>query len=219
MIQLLYATTNPAKYTAMRDALQPLGIRLLSLRDMEQVPTAPEEGGSPRENARQKALFYYEHYHIPLFSCDSGLYLEKLPQELQPGLHVRSPQGVYLDDQAMLDYYGGLAAHYGDIVARYRNAICLVLDHEHIYESMDESLASSRFLITARPHEILRPGFPLDSLSKRLDTGEYYYDVNAHDADDLVGYEGFAAFFRKYAKALRSQAGVFSQNFHTFITF
>lgn len=198
-MQLLYATTNPAKYTAMRDALQPLGISLRSLRDMEQVPAAPEEGGSPQENARQKALFYYEHYGIPLFSCDSGLYLENLPQELQPGLHVRSPQGVYLDDQAMLDYYGGLADRYGDIVARYHNAICLVLDREHIFESMDESLASKRFLITAKPHEIRRPGFPLDSISKRLDTGEYYYDVNAHDADDLVGYEGFAAFFRKYA--------------------
>lgn len=198
-MELLFATSNPAKYTAMRDALQPLGIHLLSLRDMEQVPMAPEEGGSPLENARQKALFYYDHYGIPLFSCDSGLYLENLPQELQPGLHVRSPQGVYLDDQAMLDYYGGLAARYGDITARYHNAICLVLDWEHIYESMDESLASNRFLITARPHEIRRQGFPLDSISKKLDTGEYYYDVNAHDADDLVDYEGFVDFFRRHA--------------------
>lgn len=195
-MELLYATSNPAKYTAMRDALQPLGVSLRSLRDMEQVSVAPEEGSTPVENARQKALFYYDHYGIPLFSCDSGLYLENLPQELQPGLHVRSPQGVYLDDQAMLDYYGGLAARYGDIVARYHNAICLVLNREHICESMDESLASERFLITAKPHEIRRPGFPLDSISKRLDTGAYYYDVNAHDADDLVGYEGFVEFFR-----------------------
>ena len=133
-MQLLYATSNPAKYTAMRDALQPLDISLLCLRDMEQVPVAPEEGQSPLENARQKALFYYDHYGIPLFSCDSGLYLENLPRELQPGLHVRSPQGVYLDDQAMQDYYGGLAARYGDITARYHNAICLVVDREHIYD-------------------------------------------------------------------------------------
>lgn len=198
-MKLLYATSNPAKYTAMRDALQPLGIRLLCLRDMEQVPVAPEDGSTPLENARQKALFYYDHYGIPLFSCDSGLYLENLPQELQPGLNVRSPQGVYLDDQAMLDYYGGLASRYGDITARYRNAICLVLDREHICESMDERLASRRFLLTAKPHEVRRPGFPLDSISKRLDTGEYYYDLNAHDADDLVGYEGFVEFFRNNA--------------------
>ncbi len=197
-MQLLYATSNPAKYTAMRDALQPLDISLLCLRDMEQVPVAPEEGQSPLENARQKALFYYDHYGIPLFSCDSGLYLENLPRKLQPGLHVRSPQGVYLDDQAMQDYYGGLAARYGDITARYHNAICLVVDRGHIYESMDESLASHRFLLTAKPHKIRRPGFPLDSISKKLDTREYYYDLNAHDADELVGYEGFAAFFREH---------------------
>lgn len=196
-MKLLYATSNPAKYTAMRDALQPLGIRLLSLRDMNQVPVAPEEGKTLRENARQKALFYYQHYEIPLFSCDSGLYFENLPQELQPGIHVRSPQGVYLDDQAMLDYYGGLAARYGDLTARYRNAVCLITDPKHIYESMDESLASNRFLLTARPHRILRPGFPLDSLSKKLPSGEYYYDINSHDADDLVGYEAFTTFFHE----------------------
>ena len=199
-MQLLFATSNPAKYTAMRDALQPLGISLLSLKDMRQVPVAPEEGGTPLENARQKANFYYDHYEIPLFSCDSGLYLEGLPPELQPGLHVRSPQGVYLDDQGMLEYYGGLAARYGDITAQYRNAVCLVLDRGHSSESMEESLASRRFLLTARPHEIRRPGFPLDSISKRLDTGEYYYDINAHDADELVGYEGFVDFFRANLK-------------------
>ncbi len=196
-MQLLYATSNPAKYTAMRDALKPLGIRLLNLRDMEQVPLAPEEGMTLRENARQKALFYYEHYQTALFSCDSGLYFENLPQELQPGIHVRSPRGIYLDDRAMLDYYGGLAARYGDITARYCNAICLITDPEHIYESMDESLASRKFLLTAKPHKILRPGFPLDSLSKQLSSGEYYYDINSHDADDLVGYEGFVEFFRE----------------------
>lgn len=195
-MQLLYATSNPAKYTAMRDALRPLGISLLSLKDMRQVPVAPEEGNTPLENARQKAYFYYEQYEIPLFSCDSGLYLEGLPAELQPGLHVRSPRGVYLDDQGMLDYYGGLAARYGDITARYRNAVCLVLDREHISESMDDSLASKRFLLTAKPHAIRRPGFPLDSISRELETGEYYYDINAHDADELVGYEGFVEFFR-----------------------
>lgn len=195
-MQLLYATSNPAKYTAMRDALRPLGISLLSLKDMRQVPVAPEEGNTPLENARQKAYFYYEQYEIPLFSCDSGLYLEGLPPQLQPGLHVRSPQGVYLDDQGMLDYYGGLAARYGDITARYRNAVCLILDREHISGSMDDSLASKCFLLTAKPHVIRRSGFPLDSISRELETGEYYYDINAHDADDLVGYEGFVEFFR-----------------------
>lgn len=196
-MQILYATSNPAKYTAMRDALAPLGIHLLSLRDMDEVPVAPEEGSTPQENARQKALFYYEHYQIPLFSCDSGLYFENLPRELQPGIHVRSPRGKYLDDEAMLAYYGSLAAQYGDITARYHNAICLVVDPKHIYESMDESLASERFLLSSQPHEIRRPGFPLDSLSKKLPTKEYYYDLNPHDADDLVGYEGFVRFFRE----------------------
>lgn len=71
-MQLLFATSNSAKYTAMRDALQPLGISLICLKDMEQVPTAPEEGISPLENARQKALYYYDCYGIPLFPVIPG---------------------------------------------------------------------------------------------------------------------------------------------------
>ena len=50
-MRLLFATTNPAKYTAMRDALQPLGICLVSLRDMEQVPAAFSRGLLPSSGA------------------------------------------------------------------------------------------------------------------------------------------------------------------------
>ena len=39
----------------------------------------------------------------------------------------------------MLAYYSGLVAEYGGLHAYYRNAICLIMDEEHIYESMDET--------------------------------------------------------------------------------
>lgn len=202
MIRLLYGTTNPAKLTAMRDHISPLGIDLIGLEDLEgAIPQVAENGSTPLENARMKAHAYYEHYRMPVFSCDSGLYLEGLPKELQPGIHVRTVSGKYLSDEEMLSYYSGLAKAYGDLTARYVNAICLVLDAEHIYESMDESLASEKFILTAIPYPgSVRKGFPLDSLSKEIASGKYYYELNHDNADALVHYPGFVEFFRTHMR-------------------
>lgn len=206
MVTLLYGTTNPAKLSSMRKALKPLQIEILGLKDMGgEIPEVIEDGSTPLENARKKAHAYYEHYKIPVFSCDSGLYFEGLPEHLQPGIHVRTFFGSYFTDKEMLDYYSGLALQYGDIKARYYNAICLITDGEHIYESMDESLASNPFLITSKPYPYVREGFPLDSLSIDITSGKYYYELSDKkqekitdaDADELVGYDGFVDFFNK----------------------
>ena len=95
-------------------------------------------------------------------------------------------------------HYTGLAREYGDLVARYRNAICLVVDEEHIYEAMDESMASRPFLITSKPHSAIRhKGFPLDSISKDLESGKYFYDMTQEEMDLFAVQGGFLEFFRR----------------------
>mgnify|MGYP002225500190 CR=1 FL=1 len=69
-------------------------------------------------------MAYYEAFQIPVFSCDSGLYFDNVPDEVQPGVHVRNVNGKCLSDDEMIDYYSGLVKAYGNLVARYRNAIC-----------------------------------------------------------------------------------------------
>ena len=199
-MKLLYGTGNPAKLEAMRRRLAGLDFEIAGLKDMEkEAPQVPEDGRTPLENARQKALAYHKFYGIPVFSCDSGLYFEGLPEELQPGVHVRTVGGRYLTDQEMLEYYGSLAKKYGGLKARYRNAICLVVDREHVYESMDESLASDYFLLTGIPHSgIQHRGFPLDSLSVDIKTGKYFYDLEEEQVDQVAVEDGFLEFFRRY---------------------
>ena len=199
MKKLLYGTGNPAKLESMRRRLGGLQVEILGLEDMErEAPDVPEDGCTPLENARKKALAYHQFYGIPVFSCDSGLYFEGLPEELQPGVHVRTVNGRYLTDEEMLAPYAGLAKKYGNLKARYRNAICLVLDEEHIYESMDESLASEYFLITDTPYSGIRhKGFPLDSLSVDITTGKYFYEMSDERTDQLAVEDGFLEFFRK----------------------
>lgn len=198
-MKLLYATGNPAKVTAMRNRLSALGIELIGLKDLNlTIPEVVEDGNTPLENASKKALGYYEAFQIPLFSCDSGLYLDGIPQELQPGIHVRTINGKYLTDAEMMDYYSGLAVKYGDLTARYRNAICLILDKKHIYKAMEESMASKPFIITSKPHPRRKEGFPLDSLSIDIRTGKYYYDLEKDELDQVAVEDGFLDFFKKY---------------------
>jgi len=196
-MKLLYGTGNPAKLEAMRRRLAGLGYEILGLKDMEgEAPEVVEDGATPLENARKKAFSYYKAFGVPVFSCDSGLYFEGVPEEIQPGVHVRTVKGKYLTDEEMQAYYSGLAERYGGLKARYRNAVCFVADEEHVYESMDESLASEPFLIVAKPHSKIRhKGFPLDSMSVDLKTGKYYYDLEGRDLDRLALEDGFFQFF------------------------
>lgn len=197
-MKLLYGTGNPAKLSLMRKWLEPLEYELIGLKDLNlDIPDVPENGNTPLENARQKALAYYHAFQIPVFSCDSGLYFDNIPDELQPGVHVRTVNGKYLTDNEMLAYYSGLAKQYGNLTARYKNAICFVMDAAHIYEAMEPSMESEKFIITEKPHSVLTPGFPLDSLSVDLKSGKYYYDLPAGWTKNDTVEDGILEFFRK----------------------
>lgn len=202
-MKLLYGTGNQAKLDVMRRQIASLPVELVGLDSMHgEIPQVTEDGNSLTENARKKALAYYEAFKIPCFSCDSGLYFDNVPEALQPGLHVRTVNGVYLTDDEMLSYYTGLARKYGMLRARYRHAFCLVLDEEHIYSVMDDSTSSELFLMTDTPHSaVRRPGFPLDSISIDISTKMYYYDLNREKLDRLAVKEGALAFLETYLPA------------------
>ena len=201
-MKLLFGTGNQAKLSAMRNRLEKIGIELIGLNDLSSeghtIPDVAEDGNTPLENARLKALAYYQAFQMPVFSCDSGLYFDNVPDEVQPGVHVRTVKGEYLSDEEMIAHYAGLARQYGKLMARYRNAICLVLDEIHIYESMDLSIASEPFILTDTPHSAIRKkGFPLDSLSLDIKTGKYYYDLTEEEMEQFAVEEGVLLFFEK----------------------
>lgn len=200
-MKLLYGTGNLAKLSAMRNRLEQLDIELIGLNDLrvegKNVPEVKEDGNTPLENARLKAMVYYEAFQIPVFSCDSGLYFDNVPDEVQPGVHVRNVNGKCLSDDEMIDYYSGLVKAYGNLVARYRNAICFVMDNPHIYETMEPSMESEKFILTDKPHSTIRKeGFPLDSISLDIKTNKYYYDLPEDKLEQLAVEDGFLEFFK-----------------------
>lgn len=204
--ELIYGTGNPAKLQAMRRTLAGLPCQLVGLgqaagREGLALPEIEENGDSPLENARLKAGVYYDLFQKPVFSCDSGLYLwnqetgKMLPKELQPGIHVRGRGEKRLTDEELIERYTGLAREYGPVLARYKNGICLIMDREHIYESMDETLWGEAFLFTDKPHARRVPGFPLDSISIDISSGKYYYDLEGDSQDSVAAESGFRRFF------------------------
>ncbi|MBQ3543604.1 MAG: hypothetical protein IJA34_01250 [Lachnospiraceae bacterium] len=159
-MKLLFGTGNKAKLSVMRNRLDKIGIELIGLNDLKAegktIPKVEESGNTPLENARLKALAYYEEFGIPVFSCDSGLYFDNVPDDVQPGVHVRNVNGKCLSDDEMLEYYVELARKYGNLMAQYRNAICFIMDKDHTYEAMDPSIYSEKFILTDKPHSLIR---------------------------------------------------------------
>lgn len=196
-MKILYGTTNKGKLQAMRSALEPFDIELVGLNDMEgELPQIEENGATPLENAKIKALAYYDRFQMPVFSCDSGLYFDELEEQEQPGIYVRRVHGKELTDDEMIEYYAALArAHGGRITGQYRNAIFFVMDREHCYSSMDESIGTERFTLVTKPHSKRIEGFPLDSLSIDISTGKYYYDLDVKDVSTSVD-DGVRRFFK-----------------------
>lgn len=199
-MQLIYGTGNPAKLASMADMLRGLPVEILSPAQAGlRLPEVEESGNDPLQNARLKAQACYAAWGRPVFSCDSGLYLEGVDEGDQPGVRVRTVGGRRLDDVQMMAHYGALAARCGGVVAaRYHNAICLIDGQGALHERCDESLRSARFGLCALSHARRVPGFPLDALSVDLTTGRYYYDLE--DADWLTEAcsegMGFRAFFQ-----------------------
>lgn len=188
-MKILYGTTNKAKIQVMKNAVESLDIELIGLGDMDsELPNIIENGKTPLDNAEIKARAYYEAFHMPVFSCDSGLYFDELQDDEQPGLHVRRVNGKELTDDEMIEYYGSLAKQYGGkITGRYRNAIYFILDENHHYSSMDMSIATEPFILVQKPHSKQRvEGFPLDSLSVDITTGKYYYDLDVKEVSTSV---------------------------------
>jgi len=206
-MQLLFGTGNPAKLAFMRKRLAPLGLDILGLANMPHAaPSVAENGRDPLDNAHLKALAYHQAFGMPVFSCDSGLFITGLPPERQPGVHVRNVGGKTLSDDEMISHYAALIHSLGGRAqARYRNAICLVMDEYNIYEQYNDAIASRAFVLADMPHERRTPGFPLDSLSIDLATGAYYFDLEGGGiADEPAMFidEAYRGFFR-HALGLR----------------
>ena len=112
-MKVLFATTNPAKVEKYKEALKEKDIEIITLKDLNLDLHVEETGKNCIENALIKAKAYYEATRIVSIGMDNTLFIEELPEEKQPGTHVRRINGKELTDEEMIEYYTNLVKENG----------------------------------------------------------------------------------------------------------
>lgn len=177
-MKILFATTNPAKVGKYRKALEEKGIELITIKDLEFKLNINENGKDAIENAYIKAKAYYEATGITTIGMDNNLFIEELPDEMQPKTHVRRVNGKELTDDEMIVYYTNLVKEYGGkLTAKwvYGMVIC---DNRG---KKEYSWTKDHFYFLDKPCEKRNQGYPLDSISIIPEFNKYLVELTEED--------------------------------------
>lgn len=184
MKKVLFATGNIAKVKRFKDKLLARGIELLSLKDLNISLSVEENGTSAIENALIKARAYKKEVDMPVMAMDDSLYLENVPENLQPGLFVRRVNGKSLTDEEMIEHYSNLVKDYGvdgAIVARWIYGLAIIKENtERTY-----TWSKNDFLLVDTPSKVVNPGYPLNSISKNIKLDKYFSEMTQEDQESV----------------------------------
>ncbi len=161
-MKYLLATTNKAKIRYYGTKLKERGIEIMTLEDLNIECEIDETGKNPIENAIIKASAYHELSGLPTIALDEGLFLEGVPDSIQPGTHVRRVNGKRLNDSEMIDYYIDLVNKYGNdgILNGYFLKGVAIVNQDSTYTF---DYKANRQL-TNKQSEVIDEGYPLASI-------------------------------------------------------
>ena len=174
MKKVLFATANPAKVKKYKKALEEKGIELITIKDLNLKLNIEENGKNAIENAYIKAKTYYEATKMPVIGMDNNLFIEELPEEKQPGTHVRRINGKELNDDEMIEYYTNLVKEYGGkLTAKWVYGMVICSQNGVAKYSWNKD----HFYFVDKPCEKRNPGYPLDSISVMPDNNKYWLEL------------------------------------------
>lgn len=181
MKKIIFATNNPSKIKRFKDKLKENDIELLSLKDMNISLNVLENGNDTIENALIKVRECYKITNLPSIGMDDSLYLEGVPDNLQPGLFVRRVNGKTLTDEEMIDYYTNLVKKYGinnKINCKWIYGLALIDSNgrEKTY-----TWCKDNFYMVDTVSKIINEGYPLNSISKYKKIDKYFTEVSNED--------------------------------------
>lgn len=183
MKKILFATENESKVNRFKDKLLKHNIEILSINDIDSKVLINETGKTVIENALIKAKSYSNMYDI-VFAMDDSLYIEGIPDNLQPGLFVRRVNGKTLTDEEMIDYYSNLAKTYGKdgkLTAKWVYGLALInKKKEYTYTFSKED-----FYIVETPSDKANKGYPLNSISINKKLNKYFTDITKEEKESI----------------------------------
>lgn len=184
MKKVLFATENESKAKRFKDGLLKNNIEIITVNDLEKKLDIEENGKDAIGNALIKARAYANVYDLPVFAMDDNLYIEKIPDDKQPGMYVRRVNGKRLNDDEMIKYYSNLASVYGDngkLTCRWVYGIAVINNGiESTYTWSKEN-----FYIVDKPSNKVNPGYPLNSISINKKLNKYFTDITKDDKKDI----------------------------------
>ena len=161
-MKILLATTNPAKKKTYQSILNEIGVDVVSLKDLDINIDVEETGNNSIENAKIKAEAYQKISGLPTIATDDCLYLNDVPDDVQPGPNVRRVNGKRLNDQEMVEHYINIANVHGKkgiIKGYFLKGIAFATEES---TSIFESKASRIFV--NKKSDIIDEGYPLRSI-------------------------------------------------------
>lgn len=182
-MKVLFATTNPAKIKKYHEELEKRGIEIVTIKDLGINIKVEESGKNAIENAYIKAKAYYEATGITTIGMDNNLFIEELPEEKQPGTHVRRVNGKELNDDEMIEYYSNLVKKYGGrLTAKWVYGM-VIYDGK---EAKEHSWNKSHFYFVDTPSKNREPGYPLDSISIMPENNKYWTDLTEEEKKEVA---------------------------------
>jgi len=160
-MKVLIATKNKGKIEKYSGILNSLGIDYCTLNDINLDIEINENGNTTTENAIIKAKAYYEKFKFSVLADDSGLIIDKLSKEKQPGIFVRRHNGKELTDEEIIELYSKEIEKVGGESTGAFVISIAIIDEEgniHIKETKHKRLFISK------PDTNRIPGYPLSSL-------------------------------------------------------
>ena len=183
MKKLLLGTTNKSKIITVKSASEGLEFEFLNLKDFGiENYDVEETGKSEKENAVIKAVEYYRISKTPVLSIDTGLYLEGLSEEKQPGVFVRRMVSEKATDREMTDYYKKMIKSLGgSVIGKWKIAYCFVKSENEmlIYE-----VETSRTFVE-KESKIYTEGYPLASIQIDNELNKYVSEITNKEKRDL----------------------------------
>ena len=173
-MKVLFATTNSAKVGKYKEALKEKNIELITLKDLDLNLHVEESGKNCMENALIKAKAYYEATGIISIGMDNTLFIEELPEEKQPGTHVRRVNGKELSDEEMIEYYTGLVKEYGGkLTAKWVYGMVVYGENG----AKEHTWSKSHFYFVDTASSKRNPGYPLDSIAIIPEFNKYLVEL------------------------------------------
>ncbi len=178
-MKVLFATGNISKLKRFSEKFKENGIDLISIKNLDFELTIDENGKTALENALLKAKPYYDKTGLITIGMDDTLYIEELPEELQPGTHVRRVNGKHLLDDELLNHYINLAKQYGGkLTAKWVYGLVVYVGDNKYYEY---TWSRENFYFVDKPSEKSNPNYPLNSITIIPEYNKYLTDLTEEE--------------------------------------